>query len=237
MKSTVLFILLLVLSGGVLLWLGGFGSSASGIAAPLDTNAKKTTNATLKQSGNSMSDANLQKATFGGGCFWCTEAVFERVKGVHDVVSGYAGGHVENPTYRQVTTGDTGHAEVIQVTYDPNEVNYEDLLEIFFRTHNPTTLNRQGADVGPQYRSIILPSNEEQREIAASVKSELDNAGIWDDPIVTEIQPLDTFYVAEDYHQDYYENNSNQMYCQVVIVPKLEKFEKLFKDRVAERES
>ena len=179
----------------------------------------------------------LETATVGGGCFWCTEAVFERVKGVHDVVSGYAGGHVENPSYREVTTGDTGHAEVIQVTYNPEEVNYEDLLEIFFRTHNPTTLNRQGADVGPQYRSIVLPSNEEQREIAESVKSELDNADIWDDPIVTEIQPLDTFYVAEDYHQDYYENNSNQMYCQVVIVPKLEKFEKLFKDRVAERES
>ena len=236
MKSTAFFILLLALAGGALFWMGGFGSPATGIAAPI-AKATPSANENLTSSGTSMSDANLQKATFGGGCFWCTEAVFERVKGVHDVVSGYAGGHVENPSYREVTTGDTGHAEVIQVTYNPEEVNYEDLLEIFFRTHNPTTLNRQGADVGPQYRSIVLPSNEEQREIAESVKSELDNADIWDDPIVTEIQPLDTFYVAEDYHQDYYENNSNQMYCQVVIVPKLEKFEKLFKDRVAERES
>lgn len=237
MKSTLFLSLLLVLSAGMLFWFMGFGSSATGIAAPLDLSATSTKNATIKNTGTSMSDSNLKQATFGGGCFWCTEAVFQRVRGVHDVVSGYAGGHVENPTYRQVTTGETGHAEVIQVTYDPEEVSYEKLLEIFFRTHNPTTLNRQGADVGPQYRSIILPSDEQQRELAESVKSELDSADIWDDPIVTEIQPLDTFYMAEDYHQNYYERNSDQMYCQVVIVPKLEKFEKLFEDRVAERES
>ncbi len=175
-----------------------------------------------------------KKATFGGGCFWCTEAVFQRVQGVKQVVSGYAGGHVENPTYRQVTTGTTGHAEVIQVTYDPSEVAYEKLLEIFFRTHNPTTLNRQGNDIGPQYRSIILYEDSEQKDLAGSVKKELDSAEIWDDPIVTEIKPLDIFYEAEDYHQDYFNRNSDQAYCQVMIVPKIEKFKKLFEDRVAQ---
>ncbi len=178
---------------------------------------------------------DLKKATFGGGCFWCTEAVFQRVQGVKQVVSGYAGGHVENPTYRQVTTGTTGHAEVVQVAYNPDEVSYEKLLKIFFRTHNPTTLNRQGNDVGPQYRSIILFEDDSQKASAESIKKELDAAEIWNDPIVTEIKPLDVFYQAEDYHQDYFNRNSDQAYCQVVIVPKIEKFKKLFEERVKQK--
>lgn len=175
-------------------------------------------------------NTSLQKATFGGGCFWCTEAVFQRVNGVHSVVSGYAGGHVENPTYRQVTSGTTGHAEVIQVTYDPELVEYASLLEIFFRTHDPTTLNRQGNDIGPQYRSIILYENKEQMEVASEIKERLEAASIWDNPIVTEIKQLERFYEAEDYHQDYYNQNSDQMYCQVMIVPKLKKFQTLFSE-------
>jgi len=183
--------------------------------------------------GLAMSD-NAEVAVFGNGCFWCTEAVFQRVRGVHSVVSGYAGGHVENPSYREVVSGTTGHAEVIQVTYDPAEVSYDKLLQIFFRTHNPTTLNRQGNDIGTQYRSIILYSSEEQRKTAQEVKQELGAAEIWEDPIVTEITPLEIFYQAEDYHQDYFNRNSDQAYCQVVIIPKLEKFERLFQDRVVQ---
>ncbi len=195
-------------------------------------NAVKGEVITIKSDDTDMPD-NLETAVFGNGCFWCTEAVFQRVRGVHSVVSGYAGGHVENPTYRQVTSGTTGHAEVIQIKYDPNEVDYDKLLQIFFRTHNPTTLNRQGNDIGPQYRSIILYSTDEQKQIAQEVKQRLGEAEIWEDTIVTEITPLDIFYQAEDYHQDYFNRNSDQAYCQVVIVPKLEKFERLFEDRVA----
>jgi len=170
----------------------------------------------------------MEKATFGGGCFWCVEAVFEKMKGVGSVVSGYAGGHVENPTYQQVTTGKTGHAEVAQIEYDPDEISYEELLEIFFKTHDPTTLNRQGNDVGTQYRSIILYHNEEQKKIAEKAKAELEESGEHQKSIVTEIKPLDTFYEAEDYHQGYYKNNPNQAYCRIVIAPKLEKAEKKF---------
>jgi peptide-methionine (S)-S-oxide reductase len=170
----------------------------------------------------------MEKATFGGGCFWCVEAVFEKMKGVRSVVSGYAGGHVENPTYQQVTTGKTGHAEVAQIEYDPDEISYEELLEIFFKTHDPTTLNRQGNDVGTQYRSIILYHNEEQKKIAEKAKAKLEESGEYQKPIVTEIKLLDTFYEAEDYHQDYYKNNPNQAYCRIVIAPKLEKAEKKF---------
>ncbi len=170
----------------------------------------------------------MEKATFGGGCFWCVEAVFERMKGVKSVESGYAGGHVENPTYQQVTTGKTGHAEVAQIEYDPDEIGYEELLEIFFKTHDPTTLNRQGNDVGTQYRSIILYHNEEQKDVAEKVKARLEESGEYKQPIVTEIKPLGTFYEAEDYHQDYYKNNPNQAYCRIVIAPKLEKAEKKF---------
>ena len=171
-------------------------------------------------------------ATFGGGCFWCVEAIFERIAGVHKVVSGYAGGQVVNPSYKQVTTGRTGHAEVIQISYDPEKVSYKVLLEIFFKTHDPTTLNRQGADVGTQYRSIVLYHQDEQREEAEKVIDALNNAGIWEDPIVTQVEPFEKFYSAEGYHQEYFENNPNQGYCRVVIQPKVEKFEKVFKEKL-----
>ena len=174
-----------------------------------------------------MSD-NLALATFGGGCFWCTEAIFQDVMGVHKVVSGYAGGQVVNPSYRDVCAGITGHAEVIQVTYDPAIINYEELLLIFFKTHDPTTLNRQGADVGTQYRSVVLYHTAEQKEIAERVKGVLSRSGDYASPIVTEIAPYDRFYPAEAYHQEYFHNNPYQPYCQVVIDPKVKKFRKSF---------
>lgn len=170
----------------------------------------------------------MEIATFGAGCFWCVEAVFQEIKGVISVASGYAGGHVENPTYKQVTTGTTGHAEVTQIQFDPEQLSYEELLEVFFGTHNPTTLNRQGNDVGTQYRSIIFYHDEEQKEMAEKVKARIDGSGIWKDPIVTEIVPFTKFFKAEDYHQNYYRNNPNQAYCRFVIRPKLDKLERTF---------
>jgi peptide-methionine (S)-S-oxide reductase len=169
-------------------------------------------------------------ATFGGGCFWCTEAIYERVKGVLKVESGYSGGDVTNPDYKMVSSGTTGHAEVVQITFDPEMVSFLELLEIFFKTHDPTTLNRQGADVGTQYRSIVLYHNEEQKKITQQVIRQLDSEGIWRNPIVTAIEPFKAFYKAEDYHQEYFENNPNQGYCRLVITPKLEKFERTFKE-------
>jgi len=163
----------------------------------------------------------LEKMTVGGGCFWCVEAVYERLEGVTEVISGYAGGTTENPTYKEVGTGMTGHAEVVQVTFDPDKISYKELLEWFWKAHDPTTLNRQGADVGTQYRSIILYHSEEQKEIAEASKKEA--ASDFSDPIVTEIAPLIKFYVAEDYHQDYFDNNRYAGYCRVVIAPKLKK--------------
>jgi peptide-methionine (S)-S-oxide reductase len=174
----------------------------------------------------------METVTFGSGCFWCTEAVFQQLKGVSSVVSGYSGGHVKNPSYQQVTTGKTGHAEVCQIQFDPEQISFEDLLEVFFSTHDPTTLNRQGNDIGTQYRSVIFYHTEEQREIAERVKAELDKSGTWKNPIVTEIAPFEKFYKAEDYHQNYYRNNPNQGYCRVVITPKLNKFEKVFKLKI-----
>lgn len=167
-------------------------------------------------------------ATLGGGCFWCVEAVFAEVKGVHRVLSGYAGGHVPNPTYRQVCTGETGHAEVVQVIFDPDQVSFREILEIFFDIHDPTTLNRQGADVGTQYRSIILYHNQDQQTTAQAVIDELADSGQWHDPIVTELAPLEAFYPAEDYHQEYFAHNGSQPYCQFVIAPKMNKFRKHF---------
>ena len=193
----------------------------------------KENNFNIKFEEDKMIDSNKYKvATFGGGCFWCTEAVFERLNGVIKVVSGYSGGTVPNPTYEAVCTGNTGHAEVIQITYDQSIISYEELLHVFFKTHDPTTLNRQGADVGTQYRSVIFYHDEEQKKIAEIVKHELDSAKIWDNPIVTEISQFEKFYIAEEYHQNYYDNNSNQPYCSFVITPKLEKFEKVFKDKL-----
>lgn len=176
--------------------------------------------------------AKEEVATFGGGCFWCVEAIYERVAGVHAVISGYAGGHVDNPDYKQVSTGLTGHAEVVQIKYDPDIVSFYELLEIFFKTHDPTTLNRQGADVGTQYRSIILYHSETQKQQAEEIIADLDEAGVYDRPIVTQVVPFEKFYEAEDYHQEYFENNPNQGYCRVVIQPKVEKFEKVFKERL-----
>ena len=184
------------------------------------------------EKGVSSQMAELKKATFGSGCFWCTEAVFERLKGVHSVVSGYAGGTVENPTYEEVCTGATGHAEVTRITYDPGVIKFDELLEVFWKTHDPTTLNRQGNDIGKQYRSVIFYHDDGQKQLAEKYKEELDKSGAWDKPIVTEISPLTDFYPAEDYHQDYYNNNPNQGYCAFVIAPKVEKFEKVFRHKL-----
>lgn len=175
---------------------------------------------------------NLDIATFGSGCFWCTEAIFERVKGVQKVISGYSGGTTENPTYKEVCTGNTGHAECTQIYYDPSVISYDELLEIFWKTHDPTTLNRQGNDVGTQYRSVIFYHNPEQKQKAEYYKKKLEEEKIWDKPIVTEITEFKKFYPAEDYHQNYYDNNPYQGYCAFVITPKIEKFEKIFKDKL-----
>lgn len=177
-------------------------------------------------------EKGLLKATFAGGCFWCTEALFSELKGVKKVTSGYIGGHKENPTYKEVCTGETGHAEATEILYDPNQVSFEELLEIFFKTHDPTTLNRQGADVGTQYRSGVFFHTPEQEQAAKAVIAELDKAKIYEDPIVTEVTAATVFYPAEDYHQDYYSNNPNQGYCAMVITPKVEKFRKVFADRL-----
>ncbi len=170
----------------------------------------------------------LVQMTVGGGCFWCVEAVFERVDGVHGVVSGYAGGHVDDPTYAQVCGKETGHAEVCQIEYDPSVVSYVQLLKIFFKTHDPTTLDRQGNDVGPQYRSVIFYHDDTQKKLAEELKSKLDASGAWDVPIVTEIAEYMKMWPAEDYHQDFYEKNPEQGYCNAVIPPKLAKLEKVF---------
>jgi peptide-methionine (S)-S-oxide reductase len=175
---------------------------------------------------------NLQVATLAGGCFWCLEAVFDELKDVESVESGYTGGKVPNPTYAQVCDGDTNHAEAIQVTFDPQVLSYDDLLTVFFAIHDPTTLNRQGADVGTQYRSAIFYHDEQQKETAGQVIQKIADARIWDDPIVTEVTPFDKFYLAEDYHQEYFAHNSFQPYCRTVIAPKVTKFRKQFVDRL-----
>ena len=174
----------------------------------------------------------LEKATFGSGCFWCTEAIFQEVKGVEAAISGYAGGKRPNPTYEQVCSGATGHAEVVQVLFDPEVVSYKELLEIFWSTHDPTTLNKQGADVGTQYRSVIFYHNEQQKGIAEVYKAKLDESSAYDNPIVTEISPIPEFYEAEKYHQNYFQENPGQGYCSFVIAPKIEKFKKVFEDKL-----
>ena len=197
-------------------------------------NAEKnmTTNTNLVSSLTDASARQTDTATFGTGCFWCTEAVFQELDGVLKATSGYSGGHVANPTYKQVTTGTTGHAECVQIVYDPQKISYDELLEVFWQTHDPTTLNKQGNDEGPQYRSAIFYHNAEQKQKAEKYKTELDKSGAWDNPIVTEIAPYKDFYVAENYHQDYYNNNGSQPYCYYVIRPKLEKFRKVFKEKL-----
>jgi peptide-methionine (S)-S-oxide reductase len=192
---------------------------------------KHYANKTEEGNGN-MNSEKYKTATLGGGCFWCTEAVFQRLKGVVKVESGYSGGMVPNPTYEDVCTGKTGHAEVTQITYNPSQISFTDILEVFWKTHDPTTLNRQGNDVGTQYRSIILYHDDEQRLLAEKYKRELNAAKIWQDTIVTEIVPFKIFYKAEDYHQNYHNQNGNQPYCSFVITPKLKKFEKVFADKL-----
>ena len=179
-----------------------------------------------------MTNHNLEVATLGGGCFWCLDAVYRDVRGVERVVSGYSGGHVANPTYEQVCGKRTGHAEVVQVWYDPAVITYDDILTIFWRIHDPTTPNRQGNDVGPQYRSAIFYHNEAQKVAAEHSKAEAEAARVWNDPIVTEIVPLDVFYEAEAYHQDYFSNNPYQPYCVYVVDPKVRKFRKSFADKL-----
>jgi peptide-methionine (S)-S-oxide reductase len=182
---------------------------------------------------NDMSANGRETATLGGGCFWCLDAVFRQLRGVEKVESGYAGGTTVNPTYRDVCSGMTGHAEVVQVTFDPAVISYRDLLGVFFSVHDPTTLDRQGADMGTQYRSIVLFHSPEQRDAAAEVIAELQRNHVWDDPIVTDVKPMTTFYPAEQYHQDYYAANTRQPYCQAVIAPKVAKFRKAYLDRLA----
>jgi len=178
------------------------------------------------------SSMETETITFGSGCFWCTEAIFQQVKGVEKVVSGYSGGHVVNPTYEQVCEKNTGHAEVCQLTFDPSQVSVDELLEIFWQTHDPTTLNQQGNDVGPQYRSVVFYHNEMQKQRAEFFLNELSKSGAYEKPIVTTIEPYKNFYKAENYHQDYYKQNGSQPYCYFVIRPKVEKFEKAFKDKM-----
>src|SRR5690606_34011523 len=173
--------------------------------------------------------------TLGGGCFWCLEPVFTELEGVTAVEPGYSGGHVENPTYEAVCTGETGHAEVVQVTFDPDVISYRDILEVFFSIHDPTTLNRQGADVGTQYRSVIFYHDDRQRQTAEEMIRELEADGVWDDPIVTQVEPFTAFYPAEEYHREYYYRNPQQPFCRVVINPKLEKFRRAYRHRLKQR--
>ncbi len=180
-----------------------------------------------------MLNEKLETATFGAGCFWCVEAIFQDLKGVESVASGYSGGQVNNPTYREICTGTTGHAEVIQIQFDPSVVSFENLVKVFFTTHDPTTLNRQGADAGTQYRSVIFYHNDDQKSVAERMKKEFAPT-LWDDPIVTEISPFSQFFKAEEYHQNYYKDNPSQGYCRIVINPKVQKFRKMYADWLKE---
>lgn len=191
-----------------------------------------TTNAQNKKMTKTIKNESKALATFAGGCFWCTEAIFEQLKGVSSVVSGYSGGTVKNPAYREVVTGRTGHAEAIQITYNPSEISFIELLDIFFSTHNPTTLNRQGYDVGTQYRSAVFYHNKEQEDAANAMIDALTEAKVYDNKIVTEVVPFTNFYTAESYHQDYYNNNKSQPYCENVINPKLVKFLKKYTSKL-----
>ncbi|HYG51322.1 MAG TPA: peptide-methionine (S)-S-oxide reductase MsrA [Flavobacteriales bacterium] len=185
-------------------------------------------NALINKPTQEINMDGMETVTLGGGCFWCIEAVLLNLEGVQTVISGYAGGTTKNPTYREVCTGTTGHAEVVQVVYDPKKVSFEEILEVFFTVHDPTTLNRQGHDVGTQYRSVIFYNSPEQKKRAETLVAELDKSGAYSSPIVTQVAELTNFYKAEDYHQNYYNNNPEQGYCQYVIQPKLEKFRKVF---------
>jgi peptide-methionine (S)-S-oxide reductase len=186
----------------------------------------------MNETKSATHEHKTEVATFGAGCFWCTEAQFQQLKGVTKIVSGFSGGHVANPTYKEVCTGNTGHAEVTNVYYDPSIISYDELLAAFWTMHDPTQLNRQGHDVGTQYRSVIFYHNEEQRQKAEEYKKKLNDEHAWDKPVVTEIAPFEKFYPAEDYHQNYYNENGSQPYCTFVIKPKLDKFKKVFHDKL-----
>ncbi|AYN05165.1 MULTISPECIES: peptide-methionine (S)-S-oxide reductase MsrA [unclassified Flavobacterium] len=185
--------------------------------------------------GQTKKQSNYDTITLGGGCYWCVEAVYENLNGVKSVVSGFSGGKTTNPSYEEVSTGKTGFAEVVQITYDKNITNLDEIFKVFFTVHDPTTLNRQGADVGSQYRSVIFYKNEEQKNAANNIINALKKAKVYNDPIVTAVEPFTKFYKAEDYHQNYYDNNKNQPYCKMVIQPKIEKFEKVFKDKLKKK--
>jgi len=210
---------LAILIGSTLLW--------------LNSCAQKTSTIKTEKGKTMVDNSKLDTITLGSGCFWCSEAIFQRLEGVVSVTSGYSGGKIAKPTYREVCSGLTGHAEVVQVVYDNTKISLTELLKVFFKTHDPTTLNKQGNDEGTQYRSVIFYHNDEQKKIAEEVKNGLNKSGAYNSPIVTEISPFTAFYKAEDYHQDYYNQNKNtNPYCQYVIVPKIEKFEEYFKDKM-----
>jgi peptide-methionine (S)-S-oxide reductase len=192
--------------------------------------APKTTTPT--KTNQTMNTANLDTITLAGGCYWCIEAIYQRLEGVVSVESGFSGGTMKNPSYRDVCTGETGHAECVQITYDKTKTSLDEIFKVFFTVHDPTTLNRQGEDAGTQYRSAIFYRNDEQKKAAESIIADLTKAKVYTDPIVTEVSPYTVFYKAEDYHQDYYNQHGSQSYCQIVIRPKVEKFEKVFKDRL-----
>ncbi|HEX8547474.1 MAG TPA: peptide-methionine (S)-S-oxide reductase MsrA [Cytophagaceae bacterium] len=215
---------------------GSWAIFAVMIASHLVSCAEKKAKSNINLNNTTLNtNIKMDTATFGSGCFWCTEAFFQNLEGVYTVSSGYTGGKTENPTYNQICRGNTGHAEVIQLTYDPQKISFEELLEVFWKTHDPTTLNRQGNDEGTQYRSAIFYHNEDQKRLAEIYKKKLDESGAWSKPIVTEITPISKFYKAEDYHQNYYNQNGSESYCAFVIQPKLEKFKKVFHDKLKKK--
>jgi len=202
------------------------------MALGCETGAQTQSTKSADMSDKEINQTTSETATFGAGCFWCVEAVFQELEGVKSVTSGYMGGQVKNPSYKEVCMGTTGHAEVAQIVYDPSKISFKDLLEVFWQTHDPTTLNRQGADAGTQYRSAVFYNSEEQRAEAEKYKKELDESGAFDRPIITEISAAQTFYPAEDYHQNYYNQNGEAAYCQFVIRPKVDKFRKVFGEKL-----
>ncbi len=222
-KPALAIVVLIAFLGGIVIM-----SKSSSESFAEEGSAKKSTPTDLAAS----ADTKLAQATFGGGCFWCTEAVYQELKGVYKVTSGYSGGRKDNPTYREISTGLTGHAEVIQIDFDPQQIGFAELLEVFWKTHDPTTLHRQGADIGTQYRSVVFYHNDEQKKLAEEYKNKLDEAGAFSQPIVTEISTLVKFYPAEDYHQNYFAENGRQPYCRAVIAPKVDKVRKVFADKL-----
>lgn len=210
----------------------GLVLAVMGCGSPTPEEPMRSTKAIEREGTATPDPTHVDTATFGAGCFWCVDAIFRELDGVLSVTAGYAGGHTTDPDYKSVCSGTTGHAEVARIVYDPTKISFDELLEVFWQTHDPTTLDRQGADVGTQYRSVIFHHNAEQKEKAERYKAELDKSGAWDRPIVTEISPLERFHPAENYHQDYYAANPDAGYCQYVIRPKLEKFRKVFADKL-----